>query len=146
MAWRQKKEDAKRLKEQQQEKEKEEKARRIDELKRQLEELENAANPEDEEMPGDEQEYEEEYEEGYWEDDQDQPEQWTWTEPEEDKGTTSKESSYILIDSAKDSPKDKTSTTRKSCSRYKSKAKRSRQRTHKWRFHSESIPDVDGKS
>ena len=98
------------MKEQQQEKEKEDKARRINELKRQLEELEQAANPGNEEMQGDDQEYEEEHEEGNWEDDQDQPEPWTWTEQEEEKGT-SKESSYILIDSAKDSPKDKSSTT-----------------------------------
>ena len=57
------------------------------------------------------QEYEEEYEEGHWEDHEDQQEPWTWTEQEEDKGTSSKESSCILIDSTKDSPKDKSSTT-----------------------------------
>ena len=104
-------EDAKRLKEQRQEKEKEEKSRRIEELRKQLKELEHAESPEDEEMkgePDDDLEHEEEYEEGDWEDDQGQ---WPWTEQEEEKGTSSKESSYILIDSTKDSPKEKSSTT-----------------------------------
>ena len=61
--------------------------------------------------PDDDLEQDEEHDEGYWEDDQDQPEPWNWTEPEGDNGTTSKESSCILIDSTKDSPKDKSSTT-----------------------------------
>ena len=61
--------------------------------------------------PDDDLAQDEEYEEGYWEDDQNQAEQWTWTDPEADKEPPSKESSYILIDSAKDTPKDKSSTT-----------------------------------
>ena len=95
-------EDAKRLKEQQQEKEKEEKSKRIEELKKQLKELEHAESPEDEEMkgePDDDLAQDEEHEEGYWEDDQNQTEPWTWTEPEAGKEPSSKESSYILIDS-----------------------------------------------
>ena len=98
-------------------KENEGKSRQIDELKRKLKELEDAGSPEDDEMKGDydneQEQYDEEYYEGYWEDDQYQQEPWT-ENAEEEKDQSSKESSYIFVDSAttkRDSPTGKSSTT-----------------------------------
>ena len=42
--------------------------------------------------PDDDLAQDEKHEEGYWEDDQNQAEQWTWTDPEADKEPPSKES------------------------------------------------------
>ena len=83
--------------------------RRISELKKQLEELEQARDQEDEEMQGEE-EFEEEHDDEQWAEYEAQQAERTWKSQEEDKGTSSKESSYILVDSTKNSPKDKSST------------------------------------
>ena len=87
------KEDARRLKEHEIEKQREETMRRINELKKQLEELEQAPDQEDEEMQGEEEYEEEEYDDEQWAEYEAQQAEWTWTSQEEDKGTSSKESS-----------------------------------------------------
>ena len=85
--------------------------RRINELNKQLEEFEQAQDQEDEEMQGEEDYYEEEYDDDQWAEYEEQQAAWTRTSQEEDKGTSSKESSYIFVDSPKNLPKEKSSTT-----------------------------------
>ena len=80
------------------EKQKDEKMRRINELKKQLEELEKAQDHEDEEMLVDE-DGEEKYDEAEWAEYEAQQD--AWTSQTDEKGTSSKDSSYIFVESTK---------------------------------------------
>ena len=57
-----------------------------------------------------EEELEEDYDDDQWAEYEAQ--QAAWTSQEDDKDTSSKESSYIFVDSTKNSPKEKSSTTK----------------------------------
>ena len=93
-------EDAKRLKEQEAERQKDEQKRKIDELKKQLEELENAHTMDHEDQVDQDEEMLQEDEQ--WEDDDWTKEEWDEyeaqnQEPEETRGSSSKDSSYVVV-------------------------------------------------
>ena len=85
--------------------------RKINELKKQLEELEKAQEVDQDEPEMSVDEFgEEEYDDEEWA--EYETNEAAWKNQEETKGTSSKDSSFIFVESARDSPKDASSTTK----------------------------------